>query len=412
MPEVTRRQRRKTLSDKQVKALKPKAKRYTVTDPEMSGHYVRVPPSGPKVFVAVCRDLYGAQKWIRLGGADVLTIKQARDQARLAIGRIKQGLPAIEAPPVRPDSFQVVAENWLKRHVVAKGLRSRRDIERIFAKYILPRWGSRAFAGIKRSDVAALLDHIEDNHGSRQADIVLAIIRAIGNWYATRNDNYVSPVARGMRRDTAKPRDRTLDDDELRRVWKAAEADGTFGALIRTLLLCGQRRAKVETIKWDAITDGVWTIETAAREKSNAGTLRLPPTLLAIINSLPKLGNNPYVFASLRGDGHITGMSTAKAAFDKKCGVAGWTLHDLRRTSRSLMSRAGVRPDVGELALGHTIKGIQGVYDRFTYDSEKADALARLAALIETIINPPADNVVPLRPVCSHEADTGSCTHR
>ena len=52
-----------------------------------------------------------------------------------------------------------------------------------------------------------------------------------------------------------------------------------------------------------------------------------------------------------------------------------WTIHDLRRTARSLMARAGVRPDIAERVLGHAIAGVEGVYDRHTYTDEKAEAL-------------------------------------
>jgi hypothetical protein len=60
------------------------------------------------------------------------------------------------------------------------------------------------------------------------------------------------------------------------------------------------------------------------------------------------------------------------------------------------MSRAGVRPDIAERTLGHKRKGVEGIYDRHSFDLEKADALAKLAALIETVVNPPEDNVVAL----------------
>ena len=66
----------------------------------------------------------------------------------------------------------------------------------------------------------------------------------------------------------------------------------------------------------------------------------------------------------------------------------GWTVHDLRRTARSLMSRAGVRPDIAERVLGHAIKGVEGVYDRHSYREEKAHALKALAGLIENILRP------------------------
>ena len=78
-------------------------------------------------------------------------------------------------------------------------------------------------------------------------------------------------------------------------------------------------------------------------------------------------------------------------------GFKPWVIHDLRRTARSLMSQAGVRPDIAERVLGHAIAGVEGVYDRHHYNDEKSDALNRLAALMERIINPPADNVVALR---------------
>ena len=58
-------------------------------------------------------------------------------------------------------------------------------------KYVLPHWREREFESLRRSDVARLLDHVEDNHGRRQADVVLSVVRAIGNWHASRNDDYV-----------------------------------------------------------------------------------------------------------------------------------------------------------------------------------------------------------------------------
>ena len=76
--------------------------------------------------------------------------------------------------------------------------------------------------------------------------------------------------------------------------------------------------------------------------------------------------------------------------------IPRWTLHDLRRTARSLMSRAGAPSDVAERVLGHVIPGVRGVYDRHSYALEKRDALEKLAGLIGLILNPPAGNVVKL----------------
>lgn len=241
-----------------------------------------------KSFVAVTLDPHGKQVWATLGTTDVLAIADARERAREAIRRIRDGLSAFEAPAAKPETFETVAEQWLKRHVHAKKLRSEHEVRRLLRAHVYPRWGERAFLDIRRSDVAALLDEVEDDHGARQADYVLAIVRGIMNWFATRHDDYVPPIVRGMRRTVPKERarTRTLTDNEMRLIWKTAATNGTFGALVRLLLLTAQRRDKVVSMRWSDISvDGTWTIPAEAREKGSAGELVLPE--MALISSAP-----------------------------------------------------------------------------------------------------------------------------
>jgi integrase len=397
---TVRRQRRRTLTDRMVAALPRKRRRYVVTDPEQRGMYVRVPSQGPCVFAAVARSPYGGkQRWATLGTADVLKIEQARDKARAAIRRIKEGLPAFEPPPVKPDSLRAVAENWLKRHVAAKKLRSRPSIERLLRKLVYPHWAGRDFDSLRRSDIAALLDHVQDHHGARQADLVLAIVRGISNWFAARSDAYLSPFVRGMRRvdPKASRRSRVLDDEELRAVWRAAEEAGTFGAFVRLALLTAQRRDVLVHMRWDDLDGDVWQIPQTPRAKGNGGDLELPPLAMEIIRRQPKLAGNPHVLAGRNGN-PFRGFANGKPALDKASGVRGWIVHDCRRTARSLMARAGVISEHAERVLGHARGAIEEIYDRHAYFDEKGVALAKLAALIERIVNPPAgDVVVPIR---------------
>jgi integrase len=395
--EPMRRQRRKILTDKMVAALPRKRKRYTVADPEQRSHYVRVPPQGPAVYVAVARDPYGKQIWATLGSADVLSIEQAREKAREVLRRVKEGKPALEPPPVKPDSFQSVADNWIKRHVAAKGLRTQPTIERILRKLIYPHWGEREFASLRRSDITALLDHVEDHCGPHQADQVLAIVRSVSNWYAARNDGYLSPFVRNMRRvdPQARKRSRILTDDELRRVWKAASGT-TFGAFVQLALLTAQRRNALIRMQWADLDGDVWRMPKEPRAKGVGGDLKLSPLALETIHAQPKLASNPYVFVG-RASGPFNGFAKAKTVLDKASGVTGWRIHDLRRTARSLMSRAGVISEHAERVMGHAIAGVEGVYDVHTYGPEKAVVLGKLASLIERIVNPPdAAVVVPI----------------
>ena len=171
----------------------------------------------------------------------------------------------------------------------------------------------------------------------------------------------------------------------LSAVWEAA---GPFGAIVRLLLLTGQRREEVASMKWSDVKDGVWTIATEKREKGNAGSLRLPPIAVEIIAAQDEIVGNPFVFpGNERSRRHKTAdrsrppnfnsWSKSKSKLDARlpAEMPEWTLHDLRRTARSLMSRAGVPRDHAERVLGHAIAGVEGVYDRHAYEDEKAAAL-------------------------------------
>src|SRR5262245_8464831 len=184
---------RKTLTDTSVAALRPKEKPYTFPDPQCVGHYVRVSPTGNKSFLAVARDPSGKQKWITIGNADHLDIGAARKRARDIIVSIKDG-----KDHTGPQSFEVVSQEWLKRHCEARGVLSTPELRRHLGKHVLPVWGGRDFTSIKRSDIAALLDSIEDRSGPTAADRTLTIMGSIFNWYAARHDDYNSPIVRGM----------------------------------------------------------------------------------------------------------------------------------------------------------------------------------------------------------------------
>lgn len=317
----------------------------------------------------------------RPGAPDHMSVKQARDAAAnfrankssILSERAKQAL-------AHRDSFEIVGERYLKRFVDGKR-RSSRQIRKLVER-LYPVWGKKPFESIRRSDVSDLLDDIEEKSGARTADITLAILRRMMAKHAVAHDDYSSPICDGMRRienPSERARDRILNDEEIRALFKVCDGLGVFGNLTKMLLLTAQRRAKVATMKWDDISDGVWTITTEDREKGNAERLKLPKRALAILDAQEKLRLNEYVFPASRigrrnGPGKHFGSFSAfgqgkgeldKAMAEIRPDIPAWVLHDLRRTARSLMSRAGVRPDIAERVLGHAISGVQGVYDLY-----------------------------------------------
>jgi integrase len=297
-------------------------------------------------------------------------------------------------------TFKQVAENWLREYVDEKKLRSKYEIERHLTAYVYPAWEHKPLFDIRRIDVNQLLDKIKHKHGRNQADAVLRTIRGVMTWYAVQDDKYNSPIVKGMKRDQRslpeKSRTRILNDDEIRVVWTACSDMPIYGPLVKMLLLTAQRLRKVSEMKWTDLDNGVWIIATDAREKGNAGILKLTDLALNVIKDVPRIKDNPHVFAAGVGNGPFNSFSQRKQELDEMLPKAmpPWVLHDLRRTARSLMSRAGVQRDISERVMGHAIVGVEGVYDQYPYFVEKNDALKRLSGLIEQILNPAPANVV------------------
>jgi integrase len=342
-------------------------------------------------YVVVSTDPNGKRVWKAIGSVgDWKKLKPSE-----LVRKVRDTVEAIKAGKSLdgPETFDRVFADFMVHHVEEKKLRTAKDIRRNIANHVLPALGARDFATIRRKEIADLLKKIKRDSGPVIADKVLTHLSKICRWYAANSDDYVSPIVAGMRLydPKARARSRILNDDEIRIVWKAAEANELFGAFVRMALLTGQRAGKLSHMKWEHIKDGVWHIPTEFREKGNAGNLVLPDMAKAILAELPRFASCPYVFTCGR-----VPISPHKPKEAFKAQIAPWVIHDLRRTAKSLMARAGVRPDISERVLGHVIKGVEGIYDRHEYRQEKADALRKLAGLIAMIVNPPADNVKKL----------------
>jgi integrase len=370
--------RSKRLDDAGVAKLKTPAKRVTFPDPECRGHYIRITLTGAKSFWAVARDPSGKQHWKMLGDADSMKIEDARDKARKVIRSIRA---AVGGEIAKDSSFEGVALDWFERHVVAKGLRSARNQRNFLVKKIIPAFAGMEFVDVRRKHITTLLDQIEDSAGVRQSDYGLSIISGMCNWYAKRNEDYASPIVRGMKRQGKSDRARILSDSEIRTIWNA---DGLFGNFTKLALLTAQRKEKLLTMRFDDVKNGVWCIPIEAREKGNGGDLRLPTVALEVIREQRKMyPTSQFVFGDVKPLGRV---KYRKAEFDAKHGMAAWWIHDLRRTSRTIMAAVGVPDLTAELVLGHVQKGIQAVYNRHVYETEKGDALEKLADKLYEII--------------------------
>jgi integrase len=330
----------------------------------------------------------------------VLGLERARKQARALLGRVAMGQDPLaerrEEEQAAQNTLRCVVEEYFRRD--GTKLRTAKFKRATFERLILPKFGAKQIGEIKRSDIVRLLDQIEDQCGRHMADKVLAVLRSVFSWHARRSDEFNSPIVRGMARTSTeeRARSRILNDDELRAVWRTAEQRGdAFGYLVRFILLTATRHNEAKKLTWDEIDGTDWLIPAARYKSKRDLLLPLSGKARTLLKELPRIGPGNWAF-TLSGKRPLGTLTELKAAFDKACGVTGWRIHDLRRTARSLMSRAGVDADIAERCLGHTIAGVRGIYDRHAYRDEKLHAFEALAAQIERIVDP-QPRVTPLR---------------
>ena len=374
----------------------PGANRTIVWDTSLPSFGLVVTAAGHRSYVVQYR-ANGRSR--RMAIKATLGLGEARKEARAILGKVaKDRDPLAErrkAEASADNTLQSVTEKYFQRE--GKKLRRVKERQRTLARLVLPRLGAKQIEDVRRSDIVSLLDRIEDENGAAMADHTLAYLRIILNWHAGRSDDYRSPIVRGMTRLKAaeQARDRILDDDEIRKIWRATgEMKNAFGPLVRFLLLTATRRDEAARIRRSEI-NGEWVIPGARFKSKRDHIAPLSKAAKAVIASVPVIGDGDFVFTH-DGKRPIAGFSKFKTALDKASGVKEWRLHDLRRTARSLLSRAGINSDIAERCLGHTIRGVRGVYDRHAYLEEKRHAFEALAAQIERILHP-KKNVIELR---------------
>jgi integrase len=330
-----------------------------------------------------------------------LSLAAARREAKAIIGSVAKGGDPLgdkrKAVEAQGNSFRSIADQYFQRE--GKQLRSMEQRRKVFERLVFPKLGSRDIADIRRSEIVSLLDKIEDERGARMAHVVLAYLSKLFNWHAKRNDEFRSPIVRSMGRVNPKERARArfLSDDELRAMWAAAEASGSlFDCYTQFLLLTAVRRTEAASMTRAELTGADWVIPPARMKGKREFLLPLSRAALDVMAKLPVIGRSDGFVFTHDGTRPLGGYTQGKALLQKRSGTTGWTLHDLRRTARSLMSRAGVSTDHAERCLAHVIGAVRGIYDRHEYREEKRLAFEALALQIDRILQP-ADNVVQLR---------------
>lgn len=412
-----------------IKNLTPAATRREIPDAATSGLYLIQQPSGAMSWaVRVKMDRRPIKvtlgRYDDEGTADdrigtvidpmqALNVTQARDVAKRVIADAKRGH---DPRQLKTDGKSYGLDYWFDEFVKTaqeKGFnRKGRKVKASTAD---------EYARIIRTNIKPNLKHISDIRTIDYRDIekllakltpgaqrnAFAVLSAFFRWKKIARvvgQNVIGLVDAPA---TPQSRERVLANDEIKRVWNAAEKCGyPFGPMVQLLLLTGQRRDEIANLKWSNLNDDqdLITLGKVQTKNNTEHCVPLSPLAQSIIKALPPRITDAtgkpteYVFTTTAKTPY-SGFSNGKLALDKHCGepaLPAWRLHDLRRTCRTGMSKLGIRLEVAEAVVNHksgTQRGDVGTYDRHDYEVEKRDALNQWATRIATII---ADNVTLL----------------
>jgi integrase len=382
------------LTDLRVKNAKPTDKRQHLSD-NGSGLWLVIQPSGHKSYVTFIRLKGGKQIKVTHGEAGVLSLHDAREMNAAAIKQAKLGndprAPKKEEKAKRliaeGNTFEVFALKYLDSSRV-KGWRTAYQIRGRLLTRAVPLLGDMPITEIRRSHIANAVDVITKQRGETQANRVLSDISCVLKFYGNRDDDYLMPRLADLK-NPLKARSRVLTDDEIRKLWPVADRFTKF------LLLSTCRRDEASSMRWRELDGQDWTLPAARNQKTKQDLVR-PLSQPAMDLLGPRGAPDEYVFGT-DPNKPLRSYARIKARADKASGVTGWRFHDLRRTARTLLSRAGVQADHAERCLGHVIGGIRGIYDRHEFLAEKKHAFEALAKQIDLIVNPPAANVTQFK---------------
>ena len=345
------------------------AKDRIVFDASIPGFGIRLRKSGAKTWLFQYK-LAGRTRRVTLGATSAIKAGKARDIAAEMYTRVRLGGdPAADRhQQVRRslNTFGWLSEQFLASYKARP--KTLEEVHRHLKKSALPLHGT-PIDSLTRRHIADLLGKVDTASGAVSANRVRASISAMFSWAMSEGLAASNPVI-GVTKRQETPRDRVLNDDELKRVWLATN-DDTHGIILKLLILTAQRRGEIAGLRWEEIDfdRGIISLPGSRTKNGRPHTIPMSPTTTALLEGVPRDAETVFTFR---------GWDFAKRRLDERAGIAPWVVHDLRRSAATGMANLGIQPHVIETILNHVSgfrAGVGGTYNRSPYSVEKAAAL-------------------------------------
>lgn len=369
--------------------------RYEVSDIEMTGLRLRVGTSGSKTFILRKR-IDGKVRNISLGkfNPDIMNISDARRKAKVRI--------EIELSPI--DHNELIFCNLFSKFEKQKvKQRSFPEIKRIFEKYLLPEFGQRQMATIRRSEISRFVDKLAFEGPlprPAMARAVAAQLSSFFSWAMSRIDEIETNPCRYIARSAQPtPRERVLSLEEIAALWKVLNDEvAPWGPAVKIMILTGQRRGEVFQASKAQFneTERTWIIPSSGAKNGRGNIVPLSDACFRLVSECFDSVKTDLLFpSSTNPHSGVSGFSKAMTRIRLRLRERGlpktdFTLHDIRRTVATGLQSLGVKIEVTEAILNHrsgTVSGIVRTYQRHEFLVEKRAALEAWADLLSSVLD-------------------------
>jgi len=371
-----------------------------------AGLYFRISSVGTSSWI-VRYTVFGKRREMTLGNYPTMSLADAYARAAQIKEDCKNDVdPLAERHRAEIGTFNTVddlAKDWLED--CARRLKHPKIPERVYHKEVKPLIGSLSLNQVTPRDIRAVLNKIAKSDRPSIANDALMYCKQLfrhGIKLDLLTHNPAEPFSVNDAGGLEKSRSRALSLDELKSVFTTFRENSVQftreNYLATALLLClGVRKGELIAAKWDEFDfeNKFWKIPEARSKTEAAITIPLADPVVKWLEELKvRSFGSEYVFPNRRTTKSAQHIShdTLNAAIQKlfkedKLSVDHFTVHDLRRTFRSLLASEGIPGHIAERCLNHKLKGVEGIYDRYDYLDERREALRKISAKLAPIID-------------------------
>lgn len=370
------------------------------------GYRLRRSPSGKvnSTWVAQYRRA-GATRRVLLGAGGVLSVEQARGEAKKILALVALGGDPQGDRADRRSKDQLSLRSVIDEHLAAKADEVRPGTLREITRYLTGPYFKTLHGmpvdSVTRKDVAAAILAAQRRHSPAVAALARATLSSFFAWAMTMGLVESNPVVGTLQPKVADARERVLTDQELVKIWTAC-GDGDHGRIVRLLILTGCRRQEIGGLTWSEIDldQGTLTIPPERSKNGEEHTLPLLPLMRDIIETVPRMASREHLFGARSSRGFCR-WAEGKAILDIYSGVTDWRVHDIRRSVSTKMGDIGIAPHVIEQILNHVSghkSGVAGVYNKSVYEREVRSALALWHDHVRSLVDGGERKVLPFAP--------------